>query len=147
MGRGGFGGGAFGAGMPGQAEARVGLSGPPTGRRAVAAAKEVQSMRAAPAASAVVAHAPTMRTAGGKTFYFDPASGYWVDSDYETGGRQARLKYLGKGYVELVARSPEVARWLAVGERVRLRVGGINLSIAPDLEDSLAEDQIDSLVP
>ena len=127
------------------------IGGVATGKAAVDAAQAVQQMKqaaavppAAPAAAQGVARA-AVKYAGGKTFYYDPASGYWIDADYREGLREVFVRYLGDIYTELVASRPDIARWLAVGEKVKIAIDGIGLVIAPDVEDTLPREQIPRL--
>ncbi|MCX7597526.1 MAG: VIT and VWA domain-containing protein [Armatimonadetes bacterium] len=145
MGPGAGGGGAFGVAAPAAQAAREGLAGAPVGQAAVDAAKDLQALRAAPTVSAVEGPAQVIRSIAGKVFYLDADAGYWVDSEFTTGEPQACLRYLGDAYLALVGRRPDIARWLAVGEKVKLRVGTLQLVIAPDVEDELTKEQRDGL--
>jgi len=138
-------GGAFAVAAPAAEAARAGLAGPPVGRAAVDAVKDLQAMRVSPAVGAVEVPSQAARCVAGKVFYLDAESGYWVDSEFRVGDPEAKVSYLGPTYLALVARRPDIARWLAVGEKVKLRVGGMQLVVGPDVEDTLAEEQIDAL--
>lgn len=139
------GGSAFGVAAPAAQAAREGLVGAPMGQAAVDAAKHLQAMRAAPAVSAVEVLSQAIRSIAGKVFYLDAESGYWVDSEFVAGEPEAKIRYLGEAYLALVARRPDIARWLAVGEKIKLRVGGVQLVIGPDVEDDLTGELRDAL--
>jgi hypothetical protein len=127
--------------------AREGLTGAPSGAAAVDASKAAQSMRAPGAAAAGTGEpqAPTAKNIAGKTFYLDQESWTWIDSEYEAGRTEYKVEYLGNLYLALAARRPDIARWLSVGDKVKLRVGAVQLVIAPHIQDTLREDQIDAL--
>ncbi len=145
--------GAFGPPAPSaRREAAAGLGGAATGRVAVDAAKAVQRMKQAgavpPAAPAGARGKPapaTVKYAGGKTFYYDAATGYWVDADYRADLREVRVQYLGRVYFELAKRRPDIAQWLAVGQKVKIALGNVGLVIAPDVQDTLSIDEIERL--
>jgi len=65
-----------------------------------------------------------VRKVGGKTFYL--REGVWVDSEFREEARlpETRLSFGSEEYFALAARAPELARYLALGERVLVVHGG-----------------------
>jgi Ca-activated chloride channel family protein len=150
-GRGG-GGGAFGAEPARAREAREAMMGPGMGAGAVGAAVDLGAMKQAGAApmagargGASAAAAQSVRALGGKVFYLDPETGFWVDSEYKGEGREVKMKYLGRAYLALVAQRPDIARFLAVGEKAKLQVGEVGLVVSPDFDDA-DEGQVNELL-
>ncbi len=125
---------------------RRGYGGTGSGKAAIDAAKAVAKMRQATA----VAPAPSQATAtvkhiAGKTFYFDATSGYWIDADYTDGLKEVRVKYLSDVYLRLCQLRPDIARWLAVGEKVKVRIGSIGLVVGEEVKENLQVEQIPTL--
>jgi Ca-activated chloride channel homolog len=60
----------------------------------------------------------SVRKVGGKTFYL--REGVWVDAEFREDSRlpETKLAFGGEEYFALVGREPELARYLALGERV-----------------------------
>ena len=57
-----------------------------------------------------------VRYVGAKTFLFDGE--VWTDAEFEPGMTVTQIEFLTDAYFELLARHPEVANYLALGERV-----------------------------
>jgi Ca-activated chloride channel family protein len=59
-----------------------------------------------------------MRHVSGKTFYH--RGGAWIDGAYEAGAakKTVRIKHGDQQYMDLLAKSPRLARWLALGKRI-----------------------------
>jgi Ca-activated chloride channel homolog len=68
--------------------------------------------------------ADNVRKVGGKTFYL--REGVWVDAEFGEEARlpETRLTFGSEEYFSLAARTPELARYLALGERVLVVYGG-----------------------
>lgn len=116
------------------------------GADAVKAAQSTAAMQQAVAVPAVVsAQAQTVRHIAGKTFYLDPTSGYWVDSEYLDTLRQVKVRYLSDRYLALCAQRPDIAQWLAIGSKVKLRIDDVALVVAEDIEENLRDEDIKSL--
>jgi Ca-activated chloride channel homolog len=68
--------------------------------------------------------ADNVRKVGGKTFYL--REGVWIDAEFKEEARlpEMKLTFGSEEYFSLAARTPELARYLALGERVLVVYGG-----------------------
>jgi hypothetical protein len=57
-----------------------------------------------------------IRVAGTKTFYLD--NGRWTDSEYDGKAETKKVKAYSDEYFKLLRDTPELAKYLAVGERI-----------------------------
>ncbi|MHC4252142.1 MAG: VWA domain-containing protein, partial [Planctomycetota bacterium] len=64
-----------------------------------------------------------------KTFYL--RDGIWWDSTVDTDAERTKVKYLSAEYFELSRKSPEVGKYLALGERVVFVLDGKTYEIVP----------------
>jgi hypothetical protein len=115
------------------------------GKAAVEAAIAAKAMREAEGAWAGADALKTTRYVGGKTFYLDSETGYWIDADYLDSLPEVTVKYLSERYAELCQKRPDIVRWLAVGEKVKVRVGSIGLVVSPDVVENLTDGHIETL--
>lgn len=92
---------------------------PPASRTATSGADAVEAKRVA-----AVVHSQQRRFAGGRTFYRQGS--VWVDARL-LGGLEAQdrtsVRFGSEEYFALLDRHPEAAPWLALGRRVRFRLG------------------------
>lgn len=138
--------GAFGMpGAPAVARAREGLVGQPTGPQAIDAATTTAAMRKTSVATAGAEAVTNAKDLAGKIFYLDGESGYWVDVDYTDDLREVTVKYLSDVYLKLCRARPDIARWLAAGEKVKVRLGDVGLVVAEDVADNITDEQINTL--
>jgi Ca-activated chloride channel family protein len=74
-----------------------------------------------------------VRYAGDKTFYLNE-EGYWIDSEYDEAEYEPiHIVYLSDEYFDLIADKPDIADYLAVGEKVILLWDDVAYQI--DVED------------
>lgn len=59
---------------------------------------------------------------GEKTFY--QGHGVWQDADWTVTAEQVKIEYLSDEYFKLTAEKPELAKYFALGERVRVMFEG-----------------------
>ena len=71
----------------------------------------------------------TTESVGDRSFRLQ--DGVWVDQE-ATGGQTVKVKYLSPLYFAILRELPELRGALALGERVRAKVGNLVLEIGPD---------------
>ncbi|GIW72436.1 MAG: hypothetical protein KatS3mg102_1978 [Planctomycetota bacterium] len=86
---------------------------------------------AAQAEAAAQAVAQLVRVVAGRTFYRDGE--VWVEAALgpEAAASAEKIAYLSDAYFELLARQPQAGVFLALGERVRFRLGSRVIEIVP----------------
>ena len=142
-GAGGPGGPAGMPGMPGgmapaDAKASLGMA---TGAGAVNAAQAIGALKRYEQAP----EAGRTRAVGEKTFYFDGA--WYTDSAFDDKLPLVKVQAFSEAYFALCKASPLLAKYLAVGEKVRLRVRNTCLEIGPEGVTQLTAEQIRNLTP
>lgn len=130
---GGSGGGGLGGGLSADA-----LAGPPAGPRSLEAAsgkagvdlsKQVGEMEWKGEVGGQMQQGNIVL--GGRTFLFQ--NGYWVDTGYDEKMRVTEIKYMSEGYFRLISLNPNLAKYLAVSDRLVLRLtGNWCLRVNPD---------------
>jgi Ca-activated chloride channel homolog len=65
-----------------------------------------------------------MRRIGGKTFYFDVSLKLWIDSMVKVEAERQKVKYLSDAYFALIAKIPEMGRYLSLGSKVIVNHAG-----------------------
>jgi Ca-activated chloride channel family protein len=76
-----------------------------------------------------------VRVAAGRTFLF--RDGGWIDSEaLTTPGKQLKVKFLSKGYFELIQARPELKAAFALGDRVVVLIAkGKSIVVGPEGEE------------
>jgi len=64
---------------------------------------------------------PVVKQVGSRTFYF--VEDRWIDAEYDSKGETRKIELFSDAYFDLIAKHPEVAKILALGERVVFRIG------------------------
>ena len=134
------------AGMPGMpggmapAAAKQSL-GMATGAGAVNAAQAIGALKRNEQAT----EAGRTRVVGEKTFYLD--GDWYVDSTFDDKLPLVKVQAFSDAYFELCKASPLLAKYLAVGDKVRLRVKDTCLEIGPEGVTQLTAEQIRDLTP
>ncbi len=67
---------------------------------------------------APTAESGMIQRVGTKLFFYDTGVDGWIDSAFEEGDDATEIEYLSDDYFELLDRSPEIGRFLSLGERV-----------------------------
>lgn len=139
---------AFGESMP----AAAGMPGAPaealkaeTGAGAVHAARNIGAMKDQ---AQVSESGQAYRSVGQRTFYFDGE--YWTDATYDADEGFELLRHItaySPAYFALLQARPELGAVLALGEKVKVRIGGIGLEISPagSPDDTLPPEILDRL--
>ena len=91
-----------------------------SGADAVTASEQVKSYAGAGTTNEV--RSQEVRYVGDKTFYL--REGFWQDSQYDQHAPVRDYRYGSEGYFQLVARQPQLGRYLALGMNVMVRYGG-----------------------
>jgi Ca-activated chloride channel family protein len=83
----------------------------------------VTSPQAAPAAGPAAAVAQQARFISGRTFYQN--GNQWIDSEVQkqANAKKVRVQFNSKEYFDLLAQSPKVQAWLALGQNVQFVFG------------------------
>jgi len=97
-----------------------------SGAGAVAASEAVRGYAEADNTAGV--QSEEVRYVGEKTFFL--RDGYWQDSQYEEGKPVEEYIFGSKEYFQLVARKPELGRYLSLGKQLILNDGGDNIRIS-----------------
>jgi Mg-chelatase subunit ChlD len=134
-GSGGFGGGGFGgAGLPALRQQ--------TGAGAVAASEALKELKLAE----VEAQSRGVRRVEGKTFLF--RDGAWTDTAVESKGTTLAVKFGSEAYFQITRQYPELAKFLALGQQVVVRVKpGLTLRVGPAGKEKLTAAELASLKP
>ena len=104
-----------------------------SGGKAVDVARKVKGMKDAQVAGE---DAGNVREAGGKTFRWE--NGGWVDEGVgRSKGKRIRIKPYGEAYFALAAVSNDVARYLALGEKVTFVFKGVIVELAENGAETL----------
>jgi hypothetical protein len=99
--------------------------------------RESSDLRRRQEATTAPADARSMRTVAGRTFRRE-ASGRWVDAAWDGKAVPERVEAYGPAYFALVASSDDVARILALGDRVLLVVGARVVEVVPAADAAAA---------
>ena len=91
-----------------------------TGEQSVARASDIISMKQATVHTSPAQE--TVRHVGKKTFYY--TDGGWVDSEYTDDIKTVEIRFLSKRYFDLVAKKPEIGKYLALGTSVTVVLEG-----------------------
>jgi Ca-activated chloride channel family protein len=84
---------------------------------------------------------------GRATFYYDPDTGAWTDSRYDPELTTLDIQRDSEAFVQLIAARPDLARYLAQGQRVTLRVAAANLRVGDTGLTRLTDAQLEGLQP
>ena len=104
-----------------------------SGDKAVEVARKVKGMKNAQVAGE---EAGNVREAAGKTFRWQ--SGGWVDEEVAgASGKRFRIKPYSQAYFDLVAASNDIARYLALGEKVTFVFKGVIVELAENGAETL----------
>jgi Ca-activated chloride channel family protein len=136
----GMGGPSMGGGAMAPAAARAGLAAT-TGADAVVASKTIGAMRG----TDQVGEAGSTRVVGEKTFYIN--DGWCIDSAFDEKLPVVKVQAYSDAYFALCQASPTMAKYLAVGEQIKMRVKDRCLIVGPEGETQLTADQIRALTP
>ena len=79
----------------------------------------------------------------GKTFYFK--KGRWVDAERDEKLAKIEIKRFSKAYFQLVAKAPEIAAYLSIGDRVVVVVGKYQIEIGDKGKEELSEKELRKL--
>jgi Ca-activated chloride channel family protein len=71
-----------------------------------------------------------IKRAGEKTFH--NRQGYWIDTAFEETGDIVNIKFLSKAYFDLVNLDPLMAKYVIVGEKVKVSLNGLAIVIDDD---------------
>jgi Ca-activated chloride channel family protein len=136
---GGRGGGSAGAPTAAPAAMEPLVGGDRSGQAAVEKAVAEQALQAAeqaaaPASAAVVR---ALRQVGDRTFLM--SDGIWVDTTFDPTTMTAEaVAFGGERYFALLAAHPEIGRYLALGDRVTVMLGGKAYAVAPGAVETSA---------
>jgi len=72
-----------------------------------------------------------VRRIGTRVFFYHTAHKGWVDSEYTEDMDVSEVEYLGEEYFSLLDRSPEIGKYLSLGERVVFLFGGKAYRVSP----------------
>ncbi|MBM3498711.1 MAG: VWA domain-containing protein [Armatimonadetes bacterium] len=84
---------------------------------------------------------------GRATFYYDPQTGAWTDSRYDSQVATLDIQRDSEAFVQLITARPDLARYLAQGPRVTLRLAAINLRVGDTGLTRLSAEQLQGLQP
>jgi Ca-activated chloride channel homolog len=101
-----------------------------TGAGAVKLAQVTQQFKDKDQASEVVSEKILYKE--DKVFYL--RDGFWVDSLYPEGSAVEEIRFDSAAYFDLIGRVPRIGRYLSVGRKVIISLGGKNYKIVPDPE-------------
>lgn len=96
-----------------------------SGKKAVEKAKTINELKYVTAAAKDIS---TIKNIEGKTFYL--RDGFWVDSSYH-GEKTTEIGFGSDKYFELARKNPLMSRYLAVGVKLILVIGGNAYKISP----------------
>jgi Ca-activated chloride channel family protein len=113
-----------------------------SGAEGVAASKAVQELKQADASSKPANVVALEKGIEGRTFTFK--DGVWIDSAYQPGMEELRIKYGSPAYFDLVLSHTELKKALAVGERVIVVVGKKALVIGLEGKEKLEPAEIEA---
>ena len=86
-----------------------------------------------------------VRYVGDKTFYL--RADFWRDSSYDPDTPAQRYRFGSDAYFHLVARQPEMGRYLALGKNVEVLVGGEQYRIGETEIETGVEGESSSVLP
>ncbi|MBX7245490.1 MAG: VWA domain-containing protein [Candidatus Sumerlaeaceae bacterium] len=105
-----------------------------SGKEAVAASKAIRQMK--DAEKAVDEAKSGYRQAGGKSFQL--ADGVWIDTDLSNADKPTlRIKYLSEAWFAVSRLTPNLREILALGDRIRVKIGDQVVEIGADGKDRL----------
>jgi Ca-activated chloride channel family protein len=117
-----------------------------SGATAVDTAAAVREMKEAEAPRADEDDAAGIRYLEGRTFRY--SGGGWVDVNFTSSMKTLEVKYLGKAYFALLAKSPKLKRLFTLGERVTIVVGSnLALVISANGRDEVSDAELSSFLP
>ncbi|MFH1422123.1 MAG: hypothetical protein ABIH42_05365, partial [Planctomycetota bacterium] len=71
-----------------------------------------------------------IKQVGEKTFY--STNGVWCDQEYNKEMKTTKVKYMSDEYFELIAKSPKLAKFLSIGEKIIVVFEGTAYEITTD---------------
>jgi len=91
-----------------------------TGPESVARASDILSLKQATVPESPVQE--TVRHIGSKTFYRTDSE--WIDAEYREDMKPVEARFLSKRYFDLIAKKPELGRYLAIGSNITVVLEG-----------------------
>jgi len=72
-----------------------------------------------------------LKVVGSRSFRAD-GEGFWTDTRTKTASRTVKIKAYSPAYFALIAQMPDLAPWLAVGDKVRVEGRSVTIEVSPD---------------
>lgn len=116
------------------------------GAEAVTMADAVGGLRSADRERSEDDDAAGIRYAGGRSFRFQ--GGAWVDLEYTPGMQVLKVKYMGKGFFALLAKSATLKQVFTLGERLIVVVGkGKAIEVGAEGRDDVPDSELAKFLP
>jgi Ca-activated chloride channel homolog len=129
------------------AEKKADVMGAESGEDAVEFAGALKDMKQAEGDRSSADEASGIRYVAGRAFRF--SGGAWVDLKYQAGKMKLlKVRYLGKGWFELMKRSALLKKYFSLGERLIVVVGpGKAIQVGPDGQDEVGGGELTKFLP
>ena len=129
------------------AEKKEAVMGAESGEDAVEFADALKDMKQAEGDRTAADDASGIRYVAGRAFRF--SAGAWVDLKYKPGKMKLlKVRYLGKGWFELMKRSALLKKYFSLGERLIVVVGPNRaIEVGPDGQDEVGSSELKKFLP